>query len=102
MCIRDRPSISYTGEGIEETAAAVKGWIEALGGTAELVHVPGGFHPVVYGTIESGAAETLLIYGMYDVMPADEPGWIAPPFAAEIHEWEELGPCVINLSLIHI
>lgn len=91
-----QPSISYTGEGILETAEAVKGWIEVLGGSAQLVPVPGGFHPVVYGKIESGAPHTLLIYGMYDVMPADEPGWIAPPFAAEIHDWEDMGPCVIN------
>lgn len=95
------PSISYTGEGIKETADAVKGWIESLGGSAELVSVPGGFHPVVYGKVESGAPHTLLIYGMYDVMPADEPGWIAPPFGAEIHDWDGLGPCVINRGAVN-
>src|SRR5690606_27113366 len=95
------PSISYTGEGILDTAHAVKGWIEALGGSARLVHVEGGDHPVVYGRIDSGAPHTLLVYGMYDVMPADEPGWIAPPFAAEIHEWQDLGPCIINRGAVN-
>ncbi len=91
-----QPSISYTGEGILETAEAVKGWIEDLGGQACLVDVPGGFHPVVYGRIHEGAPRTMMIYGMYDVMPADEPDWVSPPFAAEIRDWDGLGPCVIN------
>lgn len=90
------PSISYTGEGIKETGRAVKGWIERLGGTAELVPVPGGYHPVAYGRIDAGAPHTLLIYGMYDVMPADEPDWVSPPFGAEVRNWEGLGACVIN------
>ena len=90
------PSISYTGEGILNTAEAVKKWIESLGGTARLVRIEGGYHPVVFGKIDGSAPRTILIYGMYDVMPADEPGWISPPFAAEIHDWESLGPCIIN------
>ncbi len=89
-------SISYTGEGIRETSQAVKRWIEELGGTAELVPVPDGYHPVVFGRVDAGAPRTLLIYGMYDVMPADEPDWVSPPFAAEIREWDGLGPCIIN------
>ncbi|MGE5580177.1 MAG: M20/M25/M40 family metallo-hydrolase [Bacillota bacterium] len=96
-----QPSISYTGEGITETAGMVKAWIEELGGTAELVKVPGGFHPVVYGKIDVGAPHTLMIYGMYDVMPADEPGWVSPPFAAEIRDWDGLGPCVINRGAVN-
>jgi acetylornithine deacetylase/succinyl-diaminopimelate desuccinylase-like protein len=91
-----QPSISYTGEGIKETGEWIIRWIESLGGTARLVPVEGGYHPVVYGRIDSGSPRTLLIYGMYDIMPADEPGWIAPPFAAEIHDWEDQGPCIIN------
>ncbi len=91
-----QPSVSYTGEGILETARMVQDMIESLGGTADLVSVPGGIHPVVYGKVWSGSPHTILVYGMYDVMPADEQGWIAPPFGAEIHEVEGIGPCVIN------
>ncbi|MDP2856601.1 MAG: hypothetical protein Q8P50_01315, partial [Bacillota bacterium] len=90
------PSISYTGEGIKETGEAVRAMIESLGGTARLVKAEGGYHPVVFGKVDSGSLRTLLIYGMYDVMPAEEPGWIASPFAAEIHDYQHFGPCIIN------
>jgi acetylornithine deacetylase/succinyl-diaminopimelate desuccinylase-like protein len=93
------PSISYTGEGILETARDVAARIEALGGTAELVPTPG--HPIVYGEINSGAKHTLLIYGMYDVMPATEPGWIVDPWAGEIREFMNLGPCVIARGAVN-
>jgi len=93
------PSISYTGEGIAETAEAVAGKIRALGGTAELVPTP--LHPIVYGEIQSGAAHTLLIYGMYDVMPADEPGWIVDPWSASVQDFGGLGPCVIARGAVN-
>ncbi|HYF80646.1 MAG TPA: M20/M25/M40 family metallo-hydrolase [Symbiobacteriaceae bacterium] len=93
------PSVSYTGEGIRETAGQVADMIRTLGGTAELVETPG--HPVVYGEIDSGAKDTLLIYGMYDVMPADEPGWIVDPWGAEIRDFLDLGPCVIARGAVN-
>src|SRR3712207_6932855 len=61
--------------GAEHVAAL----IEASGGSAEIVTTPG--HPAVLGRIE-GDGPRLLRYGMYDVQPADEPGWSSPPFAA--------------------
>lgn len=88
-----RPSISYTGEGIRETADAVAGLIAGLGGQAEVVQTPG--HPIVYGELWQEAPRTLLIYGMYDVMPTDEDGWMAEPFGAEIHDLPNLGPSII-------
>lgn len=94
------PSVSYTGEGIAETAEIVAGMIRELGGTAEIVPTPG--HPVVYGELDSGAEHTLLIYGMYDVMPADEPGWISDPWGAEIHDdFLGLGPCIIGRGAVN-
>jgi acetylornithine deacetylase/succinyl-diaminopimelate desuccinylase-like protein len=94
------PSISYTGEGIVETANRLVAMIQALGGTAEAVPTPG--HPVVYGEIDSGAERTLLIYGMYDVMPADEPGWIVDPWSAEIKDdFLGLGPCILARGAVN-
>lgn len=67
-------SISATGEGIRETAERVKEMIEECGGTSELIETPG--NPIVYGRIDEKAEHTLLIYSMYDVLPAEEPDWI--------------------------
>jgi len=89
------PSVSATGEGIRETADAVAGLIEGAGGSVHLVETDG--HPVVLGELSGPpGAPRLVRYGMYDVQPAEEPDWSAPPFAAEIVERPEVGPVVIG------
>jgi acetylornithine deacetylase/succinyl-diaminopimelate desuccinylase-like protein len=51
-------------------------------------------HPAVLGRIE-GDGPRLLRYGMYDVQPADEPGWGSPPFAAVVTEMPGAGRSVV-------
>ncbi len=89
-----QPSVSALGLGLVETAAMVKAAIEEAGGVVELAGRPQA--PIVFGRFDQGKPKTLLMYGMYDVQPADEHGrWSSPPFAAEIHELPDLGPCII-------
>src|SRR6188768_3525415 len=88
-----QPSISNSGEGIQETAEMVKGFFDELGcqqtrvydtGTTEW-GLPG--NPVVYGKCDEGAKETLVIYWQYDTMPVTQPdNWKVPPFDAAIIE----------------
>lgn len=92
-------SVSATGEGIAETAALVKSFIEEIGGTASRWGNPD--FPVVYGRLDSGAARTLIVYGMYDVQPADEPNWISPPFDAAVHHLPKLGECVVARGAVN-
>ncbi len=93
-------SISATGgEGIQETAELVKDLIIEVGGTSEVIETPG--HPIVYGKLDEGAEYTLLIYSMYDVLPADEPDWISDPWAAEIHEFRDYGECIIARGAVN-
>jgi acetylornithine deacetylase/succinyl-diaminopimelate desuccinylase-like protein len=88
------PSVSATGEGIREVAAATGAWIEGAGGSFELVETPG--HPLVLGELPGPAgAPRLLRYGMYDVQPAQEPDWSSPPFAAEVRDLPGVGPAVV-------
>ena len=88
------PSVSATGEGIRATAEATGAWIEGAGGSFELVETPG--HPLVLGELPGPpGAPRLLRYGMYDVQPAEEPGWTSPPFAAEVRELPGIGPAVV-------
>ena len=80
-----QPSISATGEGIEDTARFLRDFIvDRLGGEAELLRFGG--HPVVYGSAgEDGYSG--IYYGMYDVQPVEPlDKWIAPPFEARIVE----------------
>lgn len=92
-------SISATGEGIRLTAETVKGMIEEAGGTSELIETPG--HPIVYGRMNEGAKYTLLIYSMYDVLPAEEPDWISDPWKAEIHPFRDYGDCIIARGAVN-
>jgi acetylornithine deacetylase/succinyl-diaminopimelate desuccinylase-like protein len=88
-----QPSISNTGEGIQESAEMVKGFFDQLGcqeskvydvGTAEWGQ-PG--NPVVYAKCDEGAEKTLVIYWMYDTMPVTQPDlWKAPPFEGRLVE----------------
>ncbi len=77
-----QPSISATGEGIEETAKILRDFIvDRLGGDAELLRYGG--HPIVYG--EAGEGREAIYYGMYDVQPVEPlDKWIVDPFSAEI------------------
>ncbi len=86
-----QPSVSGTGEGIEQGAQMTAELIELAGGTAQIVPTPG--HPAIVGTL-AGNGPRLLRYVMYDVQPAEETTWTSPPFAAEIRSLPQ-GPSVV-------
>jgi acetylornithine deacetylase/succinyl-diaminopimelate desuccinylase-like protein len=92
-------SLSVTGEGIRETAEMVGSYIEAIGGSVELWGDPS--FPIVFGQLEGKSPETLIVYGMYDVQPADEANWISPPFDASIHRLPGLGDCVVARGAVN-
>jgi acetylornithine deacetylase/succinyl-diaminopimelate desuccinylase-like protein len=92
-------SISATGEGIRETAERVSGFIQELGGEVSLRGDPS--FPIVFGRLNGNSPKTLIIYGMYDVQPADERKWLSPPFEAEIHNLPGLGECVIARGAVN-
>jgi len=78
------PSVSGTGEGIEEVAGYLRDWLrDRLGARATLLRYGG--HPIVYGELGARKKRTLLYYNMYDVQP---PGqlelWESPPFEARV------------------
>ncbi|MEM4551256.1 MAG: hypothetical protein QXG82_07455, partial [Sulfolobales archaeon] len=55
------PSISGTGEGIQETAGFLRDWIrERLGSEAVLLSYGG--HPIVYGRVRSRGLSRVVIY----------------------------------------
>ena len=87
-----RPTVSASDDDMLAGAEFVAALVEAAGGTAEIVPTAG--HPAVLGRIE-GDGPTLLRYGMYDVQPADEPGWTSPPFAAVTANVSGAGPSIV-------
>lgn len=92
-------SVSATGEGIRETAQIVSEFIREIGGVTE--YWGNEDFPIVLGRVNHGSPKTLIIYGMYDVQPADEEKWNSPPFGAEIKNLPNLGPCVIARGAVN-
>ncbi|PZU07452.1 M20/M25/M40 family metallo-hydrolase [Sphingomonas sp.] len=88
-----QPSISNTGEGIQESAEMVKGFWDQLGCQKTQVYDVGKTkwgqqgNPVVYAKCDEGADKTLVVYWMYDTMPVTQPDlWKAPPFEGRLVE----------------
>jgi len=78
------PSISTLPEHAPDVRAAAE-WLATALRDAGLEHVEvaeTGGHPVVYGDwLHAGGAQTVLIYGHYDVQPVDPLDlWTSPPF----------------------
>jgi acetylornithine deacetylase/succinyl-diaminopimelate desuccinylase-like protein len=86
------PTVSASDDDMLAGAEYVAGLIEGAGGTADIIPTAG--HPAVLGRIE-GDGPRLLRYGMYDVQPADEPGWGSPPFAAVTADVPGAGPSIV-------
>jgi acetylornithine deacetylase/succinyl-diaminopimelate desuccinylase-like protein len=86
-----QPSISNSGEGIQESAEMVKGFFDELGCQQSKVYdtgvtewgLPG--NPVVYAKCDEGAPKTVVVWWQYDTMPVTQPdNWKVPPFDASI------------------
>jgi len=86
------PTVSASDDDMLAGAEYVAALIEGAGGSAEII--PTAVHPAVLGRIE-GDGPRLLRYGMYDVQPADEPGWSSPPFAATVADVPGAGPSIV-------
>ena len=77
------PSVSADSkfkEDVRKAAEFVKAKLEAAGATTEMVETNG--HPIIYGEkIVDPSLPTVLVYGHYDVQPADPYElWDSPPF----------------------
>jgi len=84
------PSVSSLSEHAGDVQRAAE-WVAHRFGEAGIENVeimPTGGHPVVYGDwLHSPGGPTVLIYGHFDVQPADPYDlWISPPFEPEIRD----------------
>ncbi|PIF21973.1 M20 family metallopeptidase [Candidatus Pantoea floridensis] len=52
--------------------------------------------PLVHVRIDNGSDRSVVLYNMYDVMPADDAGWDVAPFIGGIVEWPELGQVFVG------
>ncbi len=57
---------------------------------------PADSPPLVHVRVDIGAPDTLVLYNMYDVMPADSEGWQVDPFTGGIRRWADKGDVFIS------
>ena len=98
-----QPSVSNTGEGIQESAYMVEGFFDQFGCQETEVVDPGlteygtQANPVVYAKCDEGAEKTMAVYWMYDTMPITQPDlWTSPPFEARIVEQPPFDKVIIG------
>lgn len=81
-----QPSVSATGEGIEQCAHMTADFLNKLGASVSLVPTDRGRgNPVVYGKLGLDPGKrTLLIYTHYDTQPFVGQRWESPPLGAAL------------------
>jgi acetylornithine deacetylase/succinyl-diaminopimelate desuccinylase-like protein len=80
-----QPSVSATGQGIQECAALVGDMLKARGFSIQTIATAG--HPVVYGERRGRSDRRMLFYNHYDVQPPEPLElWDSPPFQPTIRD----------------
>lgn len=91
------PSVSMTGEGIQDTADALEDMLAEMGSKHSQFKALKDSHPLVYGYLDAGSDVTGIVYGMYDVQPIGDPDeWDYPPFGATIVKQKPFGDVLVN------
>ncbi len=88
-------SVSPERIGLDSCAAFVAESLRSCGCEAGVVDVGDGL-PGVFGRIDSGAAETLLIYSHYDVRPVGAEPWAHAPFSGDLVPFAGFAKTVIG------
>ena len=90
------PSVRGNDAALGRQADEIVGWLKRELG-AEIVSdtASRGRPPVIHARLDAGARRTVILYNMYDVMPADEAGWAAPPFEGGIVDLDGIGPSFV-------
>lgn len=86
------PSVKGDGPALARQADMIADWLKTeLGATIIPVASHGDGARVIHSRIDIGAAKTVILYNMYDVMPATSKGWSADPFKGGIVDLPGIG-----------
>lgn len=90
------PSVRGNDAALARQAGAIVDWLRGdLGATIVTAASSRGRPPVIHARIDFGAEKSVILYNMYDVMPADEVGWLAPPYGGGIVDLDGIGRCFV-------
>ncbi|MGM4914712.1 M20/M25/M40 family metallo-hydrolase [Rhizobium sp. 768_B6_N1_8] len=90
------PSVKGDDKALRVQADEIRCWLQQqLGAEIICSKSSRGRPPVVHARIDVGAAITVILYNMYDVMPATSQGWSVDPFRGGIVDLPEIGPSFV-------
>jgi Acetylornithine deacetylase/Succinyl-diaminopimelate desuccinylase and related deacylases len=95
-----QPSVSPLNIGVKDCAELVKEMFSEIGcSEVKLVETKG--NPVVFARYNANAEKTVLVYMMYDTMPADEEGWIVNPFEGKVIDMPPFGSTLVARGAVN-
>lgn len=96
-----QPSISAQNVGVRDCAEMTAGYLREIGcQEAGLIDTDG--HPVVWGLYDAGAPRTLVVYGMYDTQPINDPErWMADPREVNVVDMPGVGKAVMARGAVN-
>jgi len=90
------PSVAGDAAALRRMAGEVTAFLRDQLGAQIVASAPGGDAPLVHARIDRGRGRALLLYNMYDVMPATGAGWSVPPFRGGVVDLPGLGACFVG------
>lgn len=90
------PSVAGHDAGLARQAQAIVDWLRREV-RAEIIADASsrGRAPLVHARIDVGAQDTVILYNMYDVMPASVEGWSIDPFVGGVIDLDGIGPSFV-------
>lgn len=90
------PSVKGNDADIVTQAAAIVEWLVEETGADIITSVDAkGRAPLIHARIDIGAPRTVILYNMYDVMPATPEGWSVDPFKGGVVDLDGIGECFV-------
>ena len=89
-------SVAGNAAGLARMATALHTHLRERLGAEIILRGHAGDAPIVHARIDRGRSKTILLYNMYDVMPADASGWSVPPFVGGVTELAGVGACYVG------
>jgi acetylornithine deacetylase/succinyl-diaminopimelate desuccinylase-like protein len=90
------PSVRGDDAAMAEQVQAIVDWLTTeLNADIVSARSSGSRPPVIHARLNMGSRDTVILYNMYDVMPASAEGWSVDPFEGGVVDLHGIGPSFV-------